>query len=218
DLGAYADAGWSKDEKAYAAMVTRMDRDVGRILALLNELGIDRSTIVFFCSDNGAAKRWKAFASSGPLRGMKRDMYEGGIRVPMVARWPGVVPAGRTSEAPWYFADLLPTCAELAGARTPEGLDGASVVPALRCEPQPGLSERFMYWEFFERGFRQAVRWRDWKAIRMKPGGPLALYDLSRDVGETSDLAKERPEVVARFEEYLATCRTESPHWPVKGR
>ncbi len=218
DIAPYADAPWSRDEKAYAAMVSRMDRDVGRILALLKELGIDRKTIVLFCSDNGAAKRWKAFASSGPLRGIKRDMYEGGIRVPMVARCPGVVPAGRTSEAPWYFADVLPTCAELAGARAPEDIDGVSVVPALRGEPQPELSERFMYWEFFERGFAQAARWRDWKAVRMRPGAALELYDLSHDVGEAANIAAKHPDVVARFESYLAGCRTESPHWPVGKR
>ncbi len=218
DIAPYADAPWSKDEKAYAAMVTRMDRDVGRIAALLTELGIDRNTIVFFCSDNGAAKLWEPFASSGPLRGRKRDVYEGGIRVPMVVRWPDVVPAGLTSEAPWYFADVFPTCAGLAGAPASQGVDGVSVVPALRGMDQPQLSERFMYWEFFGKGFNQAARWRDWKAIRMRPRRPLELYDLSRDVGEKDDVAGRHPEIVSRFEEYLATCRTESPAWPVEGR
>jgi len=211
----YRDRDWPTDAVAYAAMITRLDGDVGRIAALLAELGLDDKTLVFFCSDNGAAQRWEGILdSSGPLRGSKRDMYEGGIRTPMIARWPGHVPAGRTSDAPWYFADFLPTAAELAGAEPPKGLDGTSVLPTLLGQPQE-LADRYFYWEFFERNFQQAVRWRDWKAVRLEPGAELELYDLATDSAEQDNVAGEHPKVVARIENYLKTARTESTHWPV---
>ena len=112
-----ADEPWPDEAKVHAAMVTRMDRDVGRIMALLKELGLDERTIVFFCSDNGAARRWEGiFDSSGTLRGKKGALFEGGLRTPMIARWPGHIQAGATSRAPWYFADFLPTAAALGGA------------------------------------------------------------------------------------------------------
>jgi len=210
----YTDKAWDSDEKVHAAMVTRMDRDVGRLLALLGELDIDQQTIVFFCSDNGAAKRWEGrFDSSGALRGRKRDMYEGGIRTPMLVRWPGQIKAGTESDLAWYFADVLPTLAEIAGAETPTGIDGVSVLPTLLGKKQD-LSQRFLYWEFFERGFQQAVRWRNWKAIRLKPGQPLALYDLSKDLGETQDVASQHAQVVAQIEAYLQSARTESHYFP----
>ena len=210
----YSDRPWRPDEKVHAAMVTRMDRDVGRLLSLLKELGIDRRTIVFFCSDNGAAKRWeKRFDSSGPLRGRKRDLYEGGIRTPMIVRWPGRIKAGTESDQVWYFADVLPTLADIAGAQAPTDIDGVSVLPTLLGQQQD-LDQRFLYWEFFERGFQQAVRWRDWKAIRQSPGRPLELYDLAKDIGETQDVANQRPEIIARIETYLKTARSESQNFP----
>jgi len=211
----YADRPWPRDGKVHAAMITRMDRDVGRIMALLGELDIDRNTIVFFCSDNGAARRWDGlFDSSGPLRGHKRDMYEGGIRTPMIVRCPGRVPAGAVSDTVWYFADFLPTAADLAGAEVPKNVDGVSVVPTLLGKRQD-VSKRFLYWEFFEGGFQQAVRWGNWKAVRRKPGQPLELFDLRVDLSEESDAAVRHPEVVAKIEAYLRTARTESKNWPV---
>jgi arylsulfatase A-like enzyme len=213
----YADEAWKENEKVHAAMVTRMDRDVGRIMALLKEKGVDDETIVFFCSDNGAASRWEGrFDSSGALRGRKRDMTEGGIRTPMIARWPANVPAGRTSDAPWYFADVLPTLAELAGAKPPAGIDGVSVLPSLLGGNKPGLRDRPMYWEFFERGFQQAARRGKWKAIRKGKAGAIELYDLSRDIGEKHNVASENADVVRQFEQYFRDARTESQHWPVK--
>jgi arylsulfatase A-like enzyme len=210
----YANKPWRPDEKVHAAMVTRMDRDVGRLLALLRELNIDQHTIVFFCSDNGAAKRWEnRFDSSGPLRGNKRDLYEGGIRTPMIVRWPGRIRAGAESDLAWYFADVLPTLAEIANTKTPAGIDGVSVLPTLLGKKQD-LSQRFLYWEFFERGFQQAVRWRNWKAIRLKPGQPLELYDLSKDLGETQNVADQHAQVLARIEAYLQGARTESQYFP----
>ena len=217
DLGEYADKPWEDDEKAYAAMVTRLDSDVGRIMALLKELNLDEKTLVFFCSDNGAASRWEGrFDSSGPLRGRKRDLYEGGIRVPMIARWPGKVKAGAASDQVWSFADVLPTLAEAGGAKIPDelDLDGASVLPTLLGKAQPELAGRYLYWEFFEKGFQQAARWKDWKAIRPQKGGALQLYDLSEDLAETQDVAAGNPQIVKQFEDYLKGARTESAAWP----
>ena len=212
----YADKSWPGDAKVHAAMITRMDGDIGRIMKLLKELYIDERTLVFFCSDNGAAKRWDGiFDSSGPLRGHKSDLYEGGIRTPMIARWPAKVPAGKTSNSPWYFADVMPTFAEIAGATPPSNIDGISILPTLLGRRQK-TDDRFLYWEFPAGKFQQAVRWRNYKAVRLAPGKPLELYDLTRDIAEKNDIAKENPEVIEKIEKYLKTARTESPNWPVK--
>jgi arylsulfatase A-like enzyme len=212
----YSDEPWTDDEKVHAAMVTLLDRDVGRIVALISELGIENRTIVFFCSDNGAAERWEGrFDSSGSLRGRKRDVYEGGIRTPMIVRYPGVITPGRVDDRVWYFADVLPTLAAIAGVEAPEGIDGVNVLPTLIGEEQD-LSDRFLYWEFHEGNFLQAVRWGDWKAVRPGVGAPLELFDLANDPAETRDVAADTPEVVAHFEAYLRDARTDSPLWPVE--
>lgn len=200
---------------AFAAMVTRMDRDVGRLVAEIGARGLERQTLVLFMSDNGPHREGGAdpefFNSSGGLRGVKRDLYDGGIRVPMIARWPGTVPVGRTSDHVWAHWDVFPTLADLAGARTPETIDGLSMTRALRGQPQP--THEFLYWEFHERGFQQAVRMGDWKAVRLKAGAPLELYHLGRDPDEGDDVAASNPDVVARVEAYLRTARTPSPRW-----
>jgi len=212
----YTDKPWPKDAKVHAAMITLMDRDIGRIMELLKQLNIDRRTIVFFCSDNGAARRWEGtFDSSGPLRGKKGTMYEGGLRTPMIVRWPGIVPAARINPtAVWYFADVLPTLADLAGAKPPTGIDGISVLPTLLGKRQ-NTADRFLYWEFPSGGFKQAVRWRNYKAIRLAPNKPLELYDLQKDVSEKNNIAEKHPDVVAKIEAYLKTARTDSPNWPI---
>jgi arylsulfatase A len=203
---------------AFAAMITRMDRDIGRLVDLLASRGLDRRTLVLFTSDNGPHQEGGAdpgfFNSSGGLRGIKRDMYEGGIRVPMIARWTGTVPAGRVSDHAWAHWDLLPTFAELAGANAPDGIDGLSMVRALRGQTQP--THQFFYWEFHERGFQQAVRMGNWKAVRLKPSEPLELYDLASDGQEIRNVAASNPDVVAKIETYLKTARTESARWPGK--
>jgi len=208
----------SQPHAAFAAMITRMDRDVGRLVDLLSQRGIDRRTLVLFISDNGPHQEGGGdpafFKSAGGLRGIKRDLYEGGIRVPMIARWTGVIPAGRVSNHVWAHWDVLPTVAALAGARVPAGLDGMSMAAALRGESQP--THPFFYWEFHERGFQQAVRMDRWKAVRLKPGTPLEVYDLVADPHEEHDVAAANPEVVARIENYLKTARTESQRWPGK--
>jgi arylsulfatase A len=203
---------------AFAAMITRMDRDVGRLLDLLASRNLDRKTVVLFTSDNGPHMEGGAdpafFNSSGGLRGIKRDLYEGGIRVPMIVRWPGAVPAGRTSAQPWAHWDLLPTLVEIAGGKPPSGIDGVSMVRTLRGGAQPAHPP--FYWEFHERGFQQAVRMGRWKAVRLKSGAPLELYDLETDEHEEHDIAAAHADVVKKIEGYLRTARTPSERWPGK--
>ncbi|MGQ9575591.1 MAG: arylsulfatase [Thermoguttaceae bacterium] len=218
DYGPYADKDWPEPEKGRAAMITRMDADVGRLFAKLKDLGIDETTIVFFSSDNGPHKEGGSdpayFRSSGPLRGFKRSLHDGGIRVPMLVRWPRHVKAGTVNSLPWAFWDFLPTAAELAGVRPPDRLDGISIVPTLLGRGHQHEHE-FLYWEFHEGGSQQAVRTGPWKAVRPW-GGPIQLYDLRTDLGESQDVAAAHPEVVARIEAYLSTARTESEHWPMR--
>jgi arylsulfatase A-like enzyme len=219
----YEDRDWPEAQKGFAAMVTRMDRDIGRLLDKLAALGIDEQTLVIFSSDNGPHREGgnnpRFFRSSGPLRGIKRDLYEGGIRVPMIARWPGQIAAGSTSALPTMFCDFLPTAAELAGVEAPQDIDGQSIVPELLGVQRAGRAQtlpEFLYWEFHEGGFEQAVRTGPWKAVRTAPGKPLELYHLPDDLGEQRDVAASHPEIVQRIEAYLRTARTDSPHWPIK--
>jgi len=214
EQGAYAKEDWPEQSKNIAAMITRLDKDVGRLLALLKELKLDENTLVFFASDNGAGYPPKFFQSSGPLRGMKRDMYEGGLRSPSIARWPDRIKAGVVSEQVWAFWDLLPTLAELTGQKPPPNLDGVSILPALlegKAVEHPPL-----YFEFHERGFTVAARIGDWKAVRLGTKLPIELYDMKSDAAEQHDMAAEHPDVVMRFEEFLRTARTESEVWPIR--
>jgi arylsulfatase A len=203
---------------AFVAMITRMDRDIGRLTDLIRDRKLDQNTLIMFISDNGPHREGGAdpdfFKSSGGLRGIKRDLYEGGIRVPMIARWVGTIPATRVSYHEWAHWDVLPTLTEVAGAKTPAGIDGMSMTRALRGETQP--THDFMYWEFHERGFQQAVRMGKWKAVRLKKDAPLELYDLPNDPIEAHNVAEGNPDVVAKIEKYLATARTDSTQWPIK--
>lgn len=222
DYGIYADRDWSKPQKGHAAMITRLDRDVGRLLARLDQYGIAGDTLVLFTSDNGPHREGgndpEFNDSNGPLRGIKRDLYEGGIRVPLIARWPDRVPAGSVSDHVCAFWDYLPTFAELAGAQAPPGLDGISLAPTLVGNPADQRKHEFLYWEFHEGdASKQAVRMGEWKAVRLAPGKPLELYNLVRDIGETENVAGGHPDVVARIEECLNTARTKSEIWPLKG-
>ena len=168
----------------------------------------------FFCSDNGAVERWEGrFDSSGPLRGRKRDLYEGGIRTPMLVSWPGMVAAGAASEAPWYFPDVLPTLAEIAKVGVSTRLDGISMLPVLKGQAHPA-PERVMYWEFYERGFQQAVRWKHWKAIRLAHDAPWQLYNLTEDKGETTNIAAEHPEILAKLIAESEKQHAPSAAWP----
>jgi arylsulfatase A-like enzyme len=229
----YSAEAWPQPQKNFAAMITRLDAGVGQIMAKLKELGLDTRTIVFFTSDNGPHKEGggdpKFFSSSGPLRGHKRDLYEGGIRVPMIVRWPGHVAPHTQSDLPWAFWDFLPTACELVGVAPPANLDGLSVVPELLGEKLAGRVQprhEYLYWEFHERGTKQAVRMDktrtsdgrmgDWKAIRFGVDGPIELYDMRNDVAEAHDVAAEHPDVIARVKKLLAAARTDSPKWPLQ--
>ncbi len=218
DLGSYADRNWPGPEKSKAAMISRMDADVGKLLAKLKELKLDGDTIVFFTSDNGPHKEGgnnpPFFNSGGGLRGIKRDLYEGGIRMPMIARWPGHIPAGAVSDFQWAFWDFLPTCADLVGVKPPDGLDGISVLPVLLGKAAPA-PHPYLYWEFHEGPSKQAVRFGDWKAVRLKPGAPIELYNLRADVGEQHNVAGQHSDIVAKATDLLAHARTESDHWPL---
>lgn len=219
-LEPYEQETWPRVEKAFAAMISRMDKHVGQLMALLKDKGVDRETLILFMSDNGPHMEGghspKFFESSGPVRGTKRDLYDGGIRVPFIARMPDFVPAGRTSDDVIAFWDMLPTFCELAGRPTPQGLDGHSILPALRGRPQK--PHDYLYWEFHERGFHQGVRHGNWKAVRYGVKQPLELYDVSKDIGERNNVASQHPDVVRRIEAYLATARTESPDYPIRER
>jgi len=206
-----------KPNATYAAMVTRMDHDIGRLLDLLRKLNIEDNTLVFFTSDNGPHSEGgydpDYFNSGGPLRGIKRDLYEGGIRVPMIVWMPGTVPAGEVSEQVWSMWDFLPTAAELAGTEPPQDIDGISMVNALLNQPQQ--DPEYLYWEFHGGVFKQAVRFGDWKAVRTDIDQPIELYDLSEDIGEEYDLADKYPEITQQAEEMFRTKRTPTEHWPL---
>ena len=198
----------------YAAMITRTDQTIGKVMELLNELQIDDDTIIFYTSDNGPNQPFaKAIQSAGGLRGVKRMLYEGGIRAAMGVRWPGHVPAGKESDFVWDMRDVFPTLCDLSGAAPPSHLDGMSVVPTLMGKEQQ--SREMHYWEIHS-PFQQAVRFGDWKGIRFGTEESLELYDLGADPGETQNIARSNPEIVRRIEAFLASVRTESPYFPAK--
>ena len=209
---------WPQVEKNFASMVTRLDRDVGRVLAQLEKTGQANNTLVIFTSDNGPHKEGghspEFFHSAGPLRGVKRDLYEGGIREPMLARWPGRIKPGTISDQVWAFWDFLPTAAELAGGRAPAGIDGISMLPAILGQPQK--NHEYLYWEFHERGFSQAVRMGDWKGVRPASNAPVELYDLRADLKETNNIAAAHPDVTHRIEEIMKSARTDSKEFPIR--
>ena len=213
-LESYAGMDWPADYKVHAAMVTRLDRDLGRLMALLRELGIDEKTIVFFCSDNGGVERREGVLDSvGPFRGKKGVQTEGGLRVPMIARWPGGVAAGRVSPAPWYFADVLPTLCEIGGAKVTGRVDGVSVLPTILGREQPELNTRMMYWEQYSGGFQQAVRWGKWKGHYVPAGDTFELHDLTSDQMEAKNVAAQQPAVVRQMREFMAASHVPSPNW-----
>ena len=222
--GIYANEDWPEQERNKAAMITRLDRDVGLIFKKLKELGVDKETVVFFTSDNGPHKEGGAnpefHHSSGELRGIKRDFYEGGIRVPLLARWPGKIPAGKTTDHVAYFGDFFATFSELAGAKIPSGLDSISFVPTLMGNSGDQKKHDYLYWEFHERGFTQAVLIDgQWKGIRIgRLDAPIELYDVQRDVGEKNNVAEENPEVVARVKKLFNEAREENEFWPIRER
>ncbi len=229
DVGQYAATDWTPLQKNYAAMVTRLDSDIGRLLALLKEVRLDENTIVFVAGDNGSSfaptsELGRHFNQAGNgLRGFKRELYEGGLRQAAIVRWPGKVPAGRVSDEPWAFWDFFPTAVELAGGRGEKSFaltsfkpDGLSLVPFLRGGPAP--KREYFYWELHEQQSLQAVRFGDWKGVRNGPSSPIELYDLKADPGESKNLAGEKPELVARAEALMKAAHKEDSNWPLRDR
>jgi arylsulfatase A-like enzyme len=199
----------------FAAMVHRIDLYVGQIVELLDELGIAENTLIMFTSDNGPHREGGAdpefFHSSAGLRGIKRDLYEGGVRVPMIAYWPGTIEEGRVSDHVSAFWDVLPTLSDLTGFEVQQS-DGISFLPTLLGEEQP--THKFLYWEFHERGGKQAILSDPWKAVRLgvgkDPDGPLELYNLDEDPYEENNVADNYPELVERFSRMMKEERVPS--------
>ncbi len=219
DFGPYADKDWSEADKGHAAMITRLDQHVGKMLEHLQELGIAERTLVIFTSDNGphneSRHNYQRFAPSGPFRGLKRSLTDGGIRVPTIAWWPGTVAAQGESAHVAYFGDWMATAADLAGVQSPAELDSISFAPTLRGETSAQAAHEYLYWEFHEGGFKQAALWQGrWKGLRSGAApGDLVLYDLESDPGERTDVAAQQPEMVERLSAYLDSARSDNPDW-----
>lgn len=218
DFRKYSYGSQAEPHAAFAAMVETMDEDVGELMAKLDELGIADNTLVIFTSDNGphqeAGHNPDYFKSSGGLRGYKRDLYEGGIRVPMFASWRGKIPAGIATDHVSAFQDILPTMAEVTGQSAPDGIDGISFLPTLLQESTQRQHD-YLYWEFHEKKGRVAIRKGNWKGVRydvsVDPDSPLELYDLSKDPAETTNIAAANPEIVSDLDQLLKGARTVSP-------
>jgi uncharacterized sulfatase len=222
DVGQYANTDWPPQQKAHAAMISRMDADVGRLMDLVKKLGIDNNTLVFFSSDNGPHREGGNEPdfndSNGPLKGIKRDLTEGGIRVPFITRWPGKITPG-VSHFVGGFQDMMPTLAELAGASdaVPKDIDGLSIVPTLMGESSKQKPHEYLYWTFFERGGGQAIRAGEWKAIQQPMDSAVRLYDLSQDLGEERDVAAQHSDVVARLKAMMKAAYAPHPNWKMPG-
>lgn len=218
DYGPYEDKDWPNQDKGQAAMITRLDSYVGRMMEHLKKLGIAENTLVIFTSDNGPHNESRhdltRFEPSGPYTGIKRSLTDGGIRVPFIAWWPGTVTPGESAHVA-YFPDWLPTAADLAGVEAPAGIDGISLAPLLRGKAEAQKKHEFLYWEFHEGGFKQAALYQGrWKGIRQ--GGPEAavqLFDQENDVAEVINVAEQHPEIAGKIGDYLKTARLPNPYW-----
>lgn len=225
DQDIYKNKSWTEKEKNYAAMVTRVDTDMGEMLVTLKDLGIDKNTLVIFTGDNGSSfdpksEIGKRFNPSGNgLRGFKRGMYEGALRQAAFAWWPGTVPAGRVDDQPWAFWDLMPTFVEMSGAKPPKGYetDGLSLLGYLKGGEAP--KRDYFYWELHPSNHTvQAARFGDWKAVRNGVDKPIEIYDLGTDSGESNNLEKSHPELVQRAQKIFTEAHRPDPNWPLVGR
>lgn len=217
----YKDEPWPEPARRYAAMITMVDRQIGEVLELLKEVGVADNTLVIVCGDNGGNDYFRdkdhPRGFHGPnvdpktgvaFRGKKGTVYEGGLRIPVIAYWPGRIPGGRVSDHLSYFPDFLPTFAELAGAKAPADVDGISMLPELLGEPDKQKQHEYLYWEL---GQQTAVRMGSWKAVRPRRAAAWQLYDLSRDVSEANDVSADHPDVLARMKGFA-----EAAHEPVR--
>jgi arylsulfatase A-like enzyme len=224
DHKAYDDQPWNDSQKNHAAMISRMDKGVGAVMAKIKELGLDDRTLVIFTSDNGPHREGgpnyapEFFTASGPLRGIKRDLWDGGIRVPFIARWPGRIKPGTQSAHVGYFGDMMATFAELAGTKPPSDIDSISMVPVLLGRGTQAQHD-YLYWEFYEGGASQTVLLGDrWKGIRLHATtAPILLYDLMDDLGEKTDVAAKNPAVVARIADLMRAAHVDNEHWKIPG-
>ncbi len=219
DYGPYADKDWPESDRGQAAMITRMDGYVGRMLATLRELGIAENTLVIFTSDNGphneSSHNLSRFNPAGPLSGIKRSLTDGGIRVPMIAWWPTKIRPKSTTDHVAYFGDWMATATELAGTRAPENCDSISFLPTLFGNVGDQKRHEYLYWEFHEGGFKQAALYQGrWKGIRQGgPQAPVTLYDLENDIAEKTNVAKTQPAIADQIGKYLESARSESEDW-----
>jgi arylsulfatase A-like enzyme len=240
DLGIYKDKDWPEPEKLKAALITRLDRYVGDLVAKIHDKGLDSNTLIIFTSDNGPHEEGGNSAAfdkaSGPLRGIKRSMYEGGTRVPFIARWTGTIKPDSATSQPIAFYDFLPTAADLArGIGVPPmsssgsidapptnpapSADGISFLPTLLGKPDQQKQHDYFYWEFHENGFHQSLLLpkENWKAVRHGLTAPIELYDLNKDLGEKTNVAAEHPDVVQKITQIFAAARVTSPEFKVAG-
>ncbi len=220
--GQYKEKDWASDTMGYAAMVTRMDKDVGKLVKLVDKLGLGENTLIIFTSDNGPMQaeihgHTGLFNSNGPLRGAKRDLYEGGIRIPLIVRWKGKIKPNSETDHISAFWDFLPTACEVAGVEAPRHTDGISYLPVLFGKEQE--KHEVLYWEFPAQGGKQALRYGKWKGVRNglleDPGAPLELYDLTTDIGESKNVAEEYPGVAKKVLELMDEQHVPDPNWPL---
>jgi len=226
DLGIYKDEDWQIQHKEWAAMITRMDTEVGKLIALLKELKLDDNTIIFFASDNGNSAgnddRYlksksgptlsEFFNNASPTRGDKGDSYDGAFHVPAMARWSGHIPPGQESDQIWAFWDFLPTAAEIAGIKTPSGIDGISILPSLLGKGEQKQHD-YLYWEYKQ---NQAVRSGKWYAHKSN-GKSIELYDLISDPQQSNDLNSNFPDITKKMEGIMLKSHSPSDVWPSPG-
>lgn len=219
--GRYAGTEVSNPIAMFAGMMVKLDDGVGQLLDLLKELELDENTLVMLSSDNGPHKEGghspEFFDSNGPLKGLKRDLYEGGVRAPLMARWPGKIEAGSTSDLISAHWDMLPTFCELAGVEAPDSIDGISMVPELMGNSADQPKHDYLYWEFYEQGGKRAARFGQWKAVQLglnkQSDPPIEIYDLSTDLGEENNIAADHPEIVDRAREIFEDAHVPSDLW-----
>ncbi len=219
DFGPYADKDWPEPDKGQAAMISRLDGYVGRMLETLNDTELSENTLVLFTSDNGphneSNHNLKRFNPAGPYSGIKRSLTDGGIRVPFIAWWPSKIRPRSESGHVAYFGDWMATATELAGLSAPSGIDSFSMVPTFLGDKSKQKQHEYLYWEFHEGGFKQAALYQGrWKGIRKgSPDEPIVLYDQANDIAETTNVAASHPEIAVKIGEYLKSARTESTDW-----
>lgn len=219
DLAQYKDKNWPQNMKIHAAMTSRMDGDVGALVRLLRELGLEENTLILFNSDNGAHGQkgsLEFFKTSGELRDKKRSMYDGGVRSPSFAYWPGKVPAGTVSNHLSAFWDILPTLSELTGEPVVGETDGISMLPTLLGEYEKQKQHEYLYWEIYESNIpRCAVKYKNWKGVvaDMRKGLNIELYDMENDESETSDLSGKYPEIVEKIKGFMIEAHSPNKYW-----